>query len=251
MYLLILCCFARAFSSCYKWGLLFPVAHRLLIVVLSLVAEHGLQAPRLSSCDAGALLLPGMWDFLDQESNLCPLHWQAHSYPLKLSQAAAMLLHCPAVAVHPQQHLQEPSPPPRGSGATSGGDSTEHPGNRAQPAGSRPPPLEQPPEGAPSDSQGTPPRVRGLKEAISSGAMPGDSGSASATAGLGPQSCPGASVSSHRPSALGCSVPPCAPGRGSLPGCPGSAWQPAQPPGTWLQRREPDNSGEGWGKWGR
>ena len=84
--------------------------------------------------------------FLDQESNLCPLHWQAHSYPLKLSQAAAMLLHCPAVAVHPQQHLQEPSPPPRGSGATSGGDSTEHPGNRAQPAGSRPPPLEQPPE---------------------------------------------------------------------------------------------------------
>ena len=62
MYLLILRCFARAFSSCYKLGLLFPVAHGLLIVVLSLVVEHGLQAPRLSSCGTGALLLPGMWD---------------------------------------------------------------------------------------------------------------------------------------------------------------------------------------------
>ena len=35
-------CCMRAFSSCGKWGLLFVMAHRLLIAVASLVAEHGL-----------------------------------------------------------------------------------------------------------------------------------------------------------------------------------------------------------------
>ena len=35
-------CCARAFSSCGEWGLLFVVVHGLLIVVVSLVAEHGL-----------------------------------------------------------------------------------------------------------------------------------------------------------------------------------------------------------------
>ena len=38
-----LCCCARAFSSCGKWGLLFVVVHGLLIAVASLVVEHGLQ----------------------------------------------------------------------------------------------------------------------------------------------------------------------------------------------------------------
>ena len=33
---------AWAFSSCSKWGLLFVAAHGFLIVVASLVAEHGL-----------------------------------------------------------------------------------------------------------------------------------------------------------------------------------------------------------------
>ena len=37
-----LCCFARAFSSCGEWGLLFVAVHGLLIAVASLVAEHGL-----------------------------------------------------------------------------------------------------------------------------------------------------------------------------------------------------------------
>ena len=37
-----LCYCAQAFSSCGKWGLLFVAAHRLLIAVASLVAEHGL-----------------------------------------------------------------------------------------------------------------------------------------------------------------------------------------------------------------
>ena len=36
----LLCC-VRVFSTCGEWGLLFIVMHRLLIVVASLVAEHG------------------------------------------------------------------------------------------------------------------------------------------------------------------------------------------------------------------
>ena len=35
-------CCARHFSSCSEWGLLFVVVHGLLIVVASLVVEHGL-----------------------------------------------------------------------------------------------------------------------------------------------------------------------------------------------------------------
>ena len=37
-----LCCCTRTFSSCGKRGLLFVAVHGLLIVVASLVAEHGL-----------------------------------------------------------------------------------------------------------------------------------------------------------------------------------------------------------------
>ena len=37
-----LCCCARAFSSCGEQGLLFIVVRGRLIVVASLVAEHGL-----------------------------------------------------------------------------------------------------------------------------------------------------------------------------------------------------------------
>ena len=35
-------CYVQAFSSCSKWGLLFIVVRGLLIVLVSLVAEHGL-----------------------------------------------------------------------------------------------------------------------------------------------------------------------------------------------------------------
>ena len=35
-------CCTQAFSSCGEWGLLFVAVHRLLIVVASLVVEHGL-----------------------------------------------------------------------------------------------------------------------------------------------------------------------------------------------------------------
>ena len=37
-----LCCCTRAFSSCGEQGLLFVAVRRLLIVVASLVEEHGL-----------------------------------------------------------------------------------------------------------------------------------------------------------------------------------------------------------------
>ena len=37
-------CCTRAFSSCGEWGQLFVVVRGFLIVVASLVAEHGLQA---------------------------------------------------------------------------------------------------------------------------------------------------------------------------------------------------------------
>ena len=37
-----LCCCTRAFFSCVEWELLFVAVRRLLIVVASLVAEHGL-----------------------------------------------------------------------------------------------------------------------------------------------------------------------------------------------------------------
>ena len=72
-------CCVQAFSSCGERELLFVAVRRLLIVVASLAAEHGLQstgsvvvAHRLSCSTACGI-------FLDQGSNPCPLHWQADS----------------------------------------------------------------------------------------------------------------------------------------------------------------------------
>ena len=53
---------ARAFSSCGERGPLFIVVSGPLTIVASLVAEHRLQARRLSSCGSRAQLLCGMWD---------------------------------------------------------------------------------------------------------------------------------------------------------------------------------------------
>ena len=53
---------ARAFSSCSKWGPLFIAACGPLTIAASLVAEHRLQTPRLSSCGSWAQSLRGMWD---------------------------------------------------------------------------------------------------------------------------------------------------------------------------------------------
>ena len=80
-------CCAWAFSSCGEQGLLFIAVRRLLIVVASLIAEHGLQAHGLQqlwhtgsvvvahglSCSMACGILP------EQGSNPCPLHWQADS----------------------------------------------------------------------------------------------------------------------------------------------------------------------------
>ena len=72
-------CCTRAFSSWGERGLLFVAMHGSLTAVASLVAEHGVSstgsvavAHRLS-CSAACGI------FLDQGSNLCPLHWQADS----------------------------------------------------------------------------------------------------------------------------------------------------------------------------
>ena len=53
---------ARAFSSCSEWGPLFIAVRGPLTVAASLVAEHGLQTRRLSSCGPRAQLPRGMWD---------------------------------------------------------------------------------------------------------------------------------------------------------------------------------------------
>ena len=53
---------ARAFSSCGKRGPLFIAVRGPLTIAASLVAEHGLQTHRLSSCGSRAQLLRGMWD---------------------------------------------------------------------------------------------------------------------------------------------------------------------------------------------
>ena len=79
-----LCCCMQAFSSCGERGLLFIVVRGLFIAVASLVCiawalgawasvivAHGL------SCSAACGIFP------DQGSNLCPLHWQVDSQPLR------------------------------------------------------------------------------------------------------------------------------------------------------------------------
>ena len=53
---------ARAFSSWGKWGPLFIAVRGPLTSAASLVAEHGLQTRRLSSCGSRAQLLRGTWD---------------------------------------------------------------------------------------------------------------------------------------------------------------------------------------------
>ena len=97
-----LCCCAWAFSSRGEQGLHFVAERGLLIVVVSLVTEHRLQAHGLPqlwhvgsvvvacvlqstdsvvvahrfSCSAACGIFP------DQGSNPCPLHWPADPQPL-------------------------------------------------------------------------------------------------------------------------------------------------------------------------
>ena len=56
MTVLGLCCYTRAFSSCGERGLLSAAAQALLVVVASLIVEHGLweQGPRVVARGSGA-----------------------------------------------------------------------------------------------------------------------------------------------------------------------------------------------------
>ena len=72
---------------CWVFGAvrgLSPVAVlRLLIVVTSLVRQHGPQSVQASVVVAHWLSCPVTYGvFLDQGSSLCPLHWQGDSQPL-------------------------------------------------------------------------------------------------------------------------------------------------------------------------
>ena len=79
------------FSSCSEWGLLFMAMHGRLLTFCgfscckaqALEAQASVAAVRgLSSCDTRGCCSTACGIFPDQGSNLCPLHWQAHSYPL-------------------------------------------------------------------------------------------------------------------------------------------------------------------------
>ena len=71
----------QAFSSGGEQRLLFPAVCGLLIVVAFLVAEHGLQRTGSVAMMHGFSCPMACGIFLDQESNLCLLHWQANSLP--------------------------------------------------------------------------------------------------------------------------------------------------------------------------
>ena len=98
-----LLCYARAFSSHSRQGLLFIAVRQLLIVVAHLAVDHRLQAHGLQwSQHVGSVVvvygLLGTWalvvvahvlscsaaygTFPDQGLDPCPLRWQADSYPL-------------------------------------------------------------------------------------------------------------------------------------------------------------------------
>ena len=79
--LLGLRCCMQAFSSGGEQRLLFPAVCGLLIIVAFLVAEHGLQRTGSVAMMHGFSCPMAYGIFLDQESNLCLLHWQANSLP--------------------------------------------------------------------------------------------------------------------------------------------------------------------------
>ena len=73
-------CWARAFSSCGEWRLLFVAVRWLLIAVASfcygawaLNSSAPVVVARGLSCSVACGIFP------DQGSNPCPLHWQADS----------------------------------------------------------------------------------------------------------------------------------------------------------------------------
>ena len=98
------CCCVWAFSSCGVRGYSLVALHRLLIVVPSLVAEHRLCTQSSSvvvahelSCSAPCGIFP------DQGLNPCPLHWQAHSYPMYHQESPTGFLYNLDIHCQPQQ----------------------------------------------------------------------------------------------------------------------------------------------------
>ena len=74
---------ARAFSSCGKRGPLFIAVRGPLTIAASLVAEHRLRRAGSVIVAHGLSSSAACGIFPDQGSNLCPLHWQADSQPLR------------------------------------------------------------------------------------------------------------------------------------------------------------------------
>ena len=75
---LALRCYAQAFSSCGKWGPLSSCA-----VPASRCGDFSRCGAQALGCEGSVVAVHGLnglaacGSFLDQESNLCPLHWQA------------------------------------------------------------------------------------------------------------------------------------------------------------------------------
>ena len=82
-------CYVWASCSGSEWRLTFVAAHGRPHVATSLVAEHRLCARASAVGHAGSVAVVHRLScsmactvFLDQGSNLCPLHWQVDFYPL-------------------------------------------------------------------------------------------------------------------------------------------------------------------------
>ena len=73
---------ARAFSSCGEQGPLFIAVRRPLTVVASFVASTGSRHTGSVIVAHGPSSSAACGIFPDQDSNPCPLHWQADSQPL-------------------------------------------------------------------------------------------------------------------------------------------------------------------------
>ena len=101
LFALGLCCCIRAFSSCGEWGLLFigvtglscsgfSCCRARALGVQASVAQHrgtvaaapGLQNVASEVVANGLSFSPVRGIFMEQEWNLCLLHWQMNSYPL-------------------------------------------------------------------------------------------------------------------------------------------------------------------------
>ena len=72
-------CYAEAFSSCGEWGLLSVAMCGRLTAVASLAAEYRIYGAGSTVAAHRPSQSVACGIFLDQGSNLCPLHWQVDS----------------------------------------------------------------------------------------------------------------------------------------------------------------------------